>query len=127
MLWKEEIVNRRFPDLDALLSIKPEQIVITPHAWRRMSQRSINIRQIIVALNWGKMYYVHNAINFVMTKSILRRLTAKGIRIDPKVEGLHVVAKVSSSNYTIITVYKNKDIKAIKKHAQKRFYAKREV
>jgi hypothetical protein len=98
-----------------------QKIILTSHALARMSARGVNNEQILFALMYGRRYYVNDAIEFVVGRKDLARAKKVGA-VAVHIEGLHVVAAFESEGIHIITVYKNQDMKNVKRRSERRFY-----
>ncbi len=103
-------------------NVSRPDVRISDHAWQRMSRRGVVMDQIMFALQWGKRYHVGKALEYVVGRKVLQRAKKYGASV-PKAEGLHVVVSKEDGKLTVVTVYKNRDMKRVKRHSEKRFYA----
>ena len=75
---------------------------ITPHAWKRMSQRAVSLNAIAITMVCGSMYYALGAEIFVIGK---KECSHSKFDLTPY-RGVHVVF----SDGKIITTYVNKEL-----------------
>lgn len=83
---------------------------ISNHAEFRMNQRGICQESIELVLEFGRQIYARRAIFYV----IGRKEIAKHADIEPKLKLLEGLQVVSASDGTVLTAYKNKNLRGIR-------------
>jgi hypothetical protein len=91
---------------------------LTQHAEMRMSQRSIDLEQVQLVLNYGRLIHSRRARFYVMGRKEIKRLEKKGLEVGD-LENIQIV--VAEKSNLILTVYRNKDFRQIRpKHRRGR-------
>ena len=83
-------------------AIESIRSMITPHAWKRMSQRAVSLDGVVATILCGSFYHARDAEIVVIGKKECR---ASKVDLTPY-RGIHVVI----SDGKIITTYKNKEV-----------------
>ena len=84
---------------------------LSKHAQLRMSQRSIDLKQIEQVLSYGRMIHSRRARFYIVGKKDTKRLSKTGISTQG-LENMQVLVEEKSN--TIITVYRNKNFRHIR-------------
>ena len=86
-------------------------LYLSPHARQRANARSISAEAIDAALRWGRRCWSHGDQIWRLDRRCVQRAAAKGVRVDAH-EGVTVVQAPDGS---IITVYRNRDPRRIRR------------
>ncbi len=92
--------------LDSQLPLQEHEI--TSHASVRMHQRGLCERQIELALLYGRKIHARRAVFHVIGRKEIARFG----ELDPELNGIQVVT--SSDHSTVLTAYRNHDLRAIR-------------
>lgn len=84
---------------------------LSKHAQLRMSQRSIDLKQIEKVLSYGRVIHSRRARFYVVGKKDTKRLSKTGINTQG-LENMQVL--VEGKTNTIVTVYRNKGFRHIR-------------
>ena len=90
------------------------------HAKLREDQRGISQRQIMLAYKYGRIIHSRRASFHVIGKKEVEMYGS----IDPELKEMNGIQLVVSSNGTLLTVYRNKDLRKIRpyKHSHKHLH-----
>jgi len=81
---------------------------ITNHAQQRMSTRSINESQIDQVMRYGRESHTNKAVIYTIGR---KEVKANGRFLEP-CEGIHVLCSIDDGS--IITIYRNHDLKGLR-------------
>jgi len=84
---------------------------LSQHAQLRMSQRSIDLKQIEKVLSYGRVIHSRRARFYVVGKKDTKRLSKNGVNT-LGLENMQVL--VEEKTNTIVTVYRNNDFRHIR-------------
>lgn len=95
-------------------------IVNSKHASQREGQRGISKKQVILAYQYGRVIRSRRATYFVIGKKEIKKYGA----IEPEIKEMNGIQLVMSSNGTILTAYRNKNLRKIRpsKHVHKHLH-----
>lgn len=83
---------------------------LSQHACQRMQQRSISINSVTKALAFGRVVRIRGASVYVIGRKEVARFSRDGIDLSSQ-EGVQVVC---SKDGTVITVYRNRELRGLK-------------
>ncbi len=86
---------------------------LTQHAVRQMHARRLSAEAVAMALAYGRAAWTRGARIFAIGRREVERYRAYGIDLDP-FEGVQVVTKPDGG---ILTVYRNRDLHALRRYA----------
>ncbi|MBU5638843.1 DUF4258 domain-containing protein [Geomonas sp. Red69] len=92
-----------------------ERLSFTNHARERMGNRHISSNDINNVIVYGRRVEIRGAVIYVVGTREIKYQRGRGIRID-NCDGIHVVC---SHDETVITVYRNHDLRGLKPKARK--------
>tara|TARA_R110002124_G_scaffold232843_1_gene397899 strand:+ start:426 stop:752 length:327 start_codon:yes stop_codon:yes gene_type:complete len=97
-----------------------ESLVNSRHAKLREDQRGITEKQITLAFQYGRIIHARRATYYVVGKKEIDKHSA----VEPALKEMNGIHLVVSSNGTLLTVYKNKDLRKIRpsKHRHKHLH-----
>lgn len=84
--------------------------IISTHAEFRMNQRGICQESIELVLEFGRQIYARRAIFYVVGKKEIARYSDR----EPKLKLLEGLQVISANDGTILTAYKNKNLRGIR-------------
>jgi len=90
-----------------------DEIIITKHAFSRMSQRSISREAILTVLQYGRRKHEMGAIIYFLGQKELKLYQKHGLDLR-MFFNLHVVVAEENGKIIIVTVYKNQKLKKTK-------------
>lgn len=90
--------------------------VLTQHAVRQMHARRISAQAVALAMTYGRAAWTRGARIFAIGRREVQRYRTYGIDLAP-FEGVHVV---TSPEGAIITVYRNRDLRDLRRGDQPR-------
>ena len=96
---------------EQLSHIEHHRLYKTTHALTRMAQRGFNDDQIALVLKYGRVIYAKGIVFFVVGRKEVAFLAKQGVDLRA-VEAIQLLTK---PNGVLITVYRNHDLKKIKK------------
>jgi hypothetical protein len=90
------------------------------HAELRESQRGISQKQILLAYKYGRIIHARRATYYVIG---IKEINKFGL-IEPELKTMNGIQLVVSSDGTLLTVYRNKDLRKIRpyKHCHKHLH-----
>jgi hypothetical protein len=80
------------------------------HAELRESQRGISPKKILLAYKFGRIIHARRATYYVIG---IKEIDKYGL-IEPELKAMNGVQLVTSLNGTLLTVYRNKDLRKIR-------------
>ena len=89
---------------------------LTWHALDQMDARSLSRAAVSNALMYGRQTWTRGARIFVIGRREVQRLRARGIDLNPY-EGVQVVTQPDG---TIVTVYRNRDLRGLRERKRVR-------
>lgn len=97
----------------------PPTHTISLHAKDQMHARSISTDALRSALKYGRMVWTRGARIYAIGRKEVQYYRAHGVDL-ARFEGIHVV---ESADGTIITVYRNRDLRGLRSDKRPRFAA----
>ncbi len=95
-------------------------LVLTNHAEERMNSRRIHSNDIENVVTYGRSSNIRGAVIYVIGVKEVKLHKPFGINLD-SCEGIHVIC---SSNDSIITVYRNHDLRGLKPRSRRHWHEK---
>ena len=86
-----------------------ENLLITSHAWKRISGRRICEKGIFAAIEHGRRYWNHGRLVYRLDRRCISKARGRGLDLQ-QYEGIHVVL---GDEGQVVTVYKNKQCKRL--------------
>jgi hypothetical protein len=83
---------------------------LTRHAWERMSGRGFSPETVRKVLSFGRIAHIRGATIYAVGRKEIARYTTRGVDLG----GLDGVQVVCSDNGTVITVYRNRDLRGLR-------------
>lgn len=83
---------------------------LSRHAWRRMGARGVSASAINRVLTFGRVIRTRGATIYVIGRKEIKRYMDHGVNLDD----LHGMQVICSKNGTIITLYRNRDLRSLK-------------
>jgi hypothetical protein len=109
-----------WPRQGALWTLKEakmkQQDTLSSHANVRMFARRIDRKSLATVVNVGRRIYTRKAMFYVIGRKEVRRWKGRGVDLST-LEGLHVVC---TSEGTVMTVYKNRNLTKLRPHRRMR-------
>jgi len=101
------------------LYVLPE-LTNSQHAQIREAQRGISPKQVVLAYQYGRLIYSRRAIYHVIGSKEIQKYGS----IEPELKAMNGVQLVMSSNGTILTAFRNKDLRKVRpfKHNHKHLH-----
>jgi hypothetical protein len=95
-------------------------LINSRHAKQREDQRGITEKQVTLAYQYGRIIHARRATYYVVGKKEIDKHSAA----EPALKEMNGIHLVVSSNGTLLTVYKNKDLRKIRpsKHRHKHLH-----
>ena len=92
----------------------------TEHATQRLEQRGISKKQMMLAFKYGRVIHSRRAVYHVVGKKEIAMYS----HIEPELKNMDGIQLVMSSDDTVLTVYRNKDLRKIRpyKHNHKHLH-----
>lgn len=94
----------------------PLSLPLSSHAWSRMCGRRIPADVVSAVLEHGRIVHVPGATVHVVGHREARSMRARGVDLG-RAEGVHVVC---APDGTVLTVYRNQDLRHLRPHARAR-------
>lgn len=92
-------------------------ITITQHAQHRMTARGISEYALKTVLAFGRKLYLKGAVYYVLGRKEIEKYGEKE-PILQQLEGVQVVTSAEEGIYRVLTVFKNRDFKGLKKRSK---------
>ncbi|MCW8884898.1 MAG: DUF4258 domain-containing protein [Motiliproteus sp.] len=93
-----------------------DALVLTDHARQRMDQRGVSEQDVELALQFGRKVHSRRALFHVIGRKEIKKLGDK----HPELKGLDGVQVLTSEDgESVITVYRNHDLRAIRPNKRK--------
>lgn len=86
-----------------------EDLLITNHAWRRISGRRIRREGIMAALKYGRRYWNQGRVVYRLDRRCVQKASYDGVKIHAH-EGIHVVL---GDDGQVVTAYRNRQGKRL--------------
>ena len=83
---------------------------LSRHAWQRMGARGVSSSTINKVLTYGRVIHVRGARIYVIGRKEIKRYMDQGIDLDD----LHGIQVICGKNGTIMTLYRNRDLRALR-------------
>jgi hypothetical protein len=90
---------------------------LSRHAHKRMGARSISQVDLSMVFRYARIVHVRKARIFVVGRREVARWRHEGVDLS-KLEGIHVVC--AADNDTVITVYRNRDLRGLRPRRRRR-------
>lgn len=116
--YEEENMTFIVKEDDRLL-IAPD-LTNSQHAQTREGQRGISKKQVMLAYKYGRVIHARRATYYVIGKKEIERYGS----IEPELKAMNGIQLVVSSNGTVLTAFRNKDLRKIRpfKHSHKHLH-----
>ncbi|MDO6718693.1 hypothetical protein Q4575_04735 [Psychrosphaera sp. 1_MG-2023] len=90
------------------------------HAQIREGQRGISQKQVLLAYRYGRIIHARRAVYHVVGKKEIEKYGD----IEPDLKNMNGVQLVMSANGTVLTAFKNKDLRKVRpyKHSHKHLH-----
>lgn len=92
----------------------------TQHAEVRMNSRCISVSDVETVIAYGRRSYTRGAVIYVIGVKEVKQYRVLGINLD-HCEGIHAVC---SSDDSVITVYRNHDLRGLKPKSRRHWHKK---
>ncbi len=101
------------------LHVLPE-LTNSQHAQIREKQRGISQKQVLLAYQYGRMIHSRRAVYHVIGNKEIEKY---GL-IEPELKEMNGIQLVMSSNGTVLTAFRNKDLRKVRpfKHCHKHLH-----
>ena len=83
---------------------------LSRHAWKRMGARGVSSSAINRVLTFGRVVHARGATLYVIGRKEIKRYMDRGIDLDD----LHGMQVICSKNGTIMTLYRNRDLRSLR-------------
>ncbi len=101
------------------LYVLPE-LTNSQHAQIREGQRGISHKQVVLAYQYGRVIHSRRAVYHVIGNKEIDKFGS----IEPELKKMNGIQLVMSSNGTVLTAFKNKDLRRVRpyKHSHKHLH-----
>ena len=101
------------------LYVIPE-LIKSQHARMREGQRGISPKQVVLAFQYGRIIHARRAVYHVIGNKEIEKYGS----IEPELKVMNGVQLVMSSNGTVLTAFRNKDLRKVRpfKHNHKHLH-----
>jgi hypothetical protein len=101
------------------LYVLPE-LTNSQHAQIREGQRGISKKQVLLAYQYGRVIHARRAVYHVIGNKEIEKFDS----IEPELKKMNGIQLVMSKNGTVITAFKNKDLRRVRpyKHSHKHLH-----
>lgn len=83
---------------------------LSHHAWQRMGARGVSSSAINKVLTFGRVVHTRGATIYVIGRKEIKRYMGQGENLD-NLQGMQIIC---SNNGTIITLYRNRNLRSLK-------------
>ena len=99
-----------------------EDFQLSRHAWQRMGARGVSSSAVNKVLTFGRVIYARGATIYVIGRKEIKRYLDQGINLDD----LHGIQVICSQNGTIMTLYRNRDLRSLRPRHRSTYHAAHE-
>lgn len=88
-------------------------VLITSHAQKRMKQRDVSEHMVKLVLAFGRKLYSKGAVYYVIGRQEIKKFAEREPCLKG-LEGTQVVTASETADFTVLTVFKNRDLSFIR-------------